>query len=224
MLAFNVRSVFFSNFAGRRVSSAVDPPPPIRVTTFATARQDIADEELLRRSADGDKSAFGQLYDRFSRPLYSMALRFVNNSAEAEDLVQEVFLELWNKAGEFDATRARPFTWAVAIIRHKAIDRVRSRTRRSAILEHSAADIASFSLGAEPDAIEPKLYSAETASIVREAFATLPEDQRTPLTLAFFDGLSQSEIAERLQQPLGTIKARIRRGLGRLRDRLAGKL
>ena len=167
---------------------------------------------------------FGLLYDRFARPLYSFALRMVGNTAEAEDLVQEVFVELWNRAAEFDAQRAKPFTWAVAIIRNKAVDRIRSRTRRSAILERAAPDIADFSLGtAASDATLP-LHTAETAGIVREAFAALPDEQRTPLTLAFFDGLSQSEIAERLQQPLGTIKARIRRGLARLRDRLEGKL
>jgi RNA polymerase sigma-70 factor (ECF subfamily) len=138
--------------------------------------------------------------------------------------VQEVFVELWNRAADFDAQRARPFTWAVAIIRNKAVDRIRSRTRRASIIERSAPDIAEFSLGADAPEAAPRLDATETAGIVREAFATLPEEQRTPLTLAFFDGLSQSEIAERLQQPLGTVKARIRRGLARLRERLAGKL
>ncbi|MGH8020977.1 MAG: sigma-70 family RNA polymerase sigma factor [Opitutaceae bacterium] len=183
-----------------------------------------SDADLIRQSADGDKAAFGALYDRFSRPLYSLAVRIVGNGTEAEDLVQEVFVDLWTKAPEFDRTRAQPFTWTVSIMRNKAIDRVRSRVRRGAILERASVDIADRSLGSPgPDTRESASFK-ESAGLIRDAFTNLPEDQRAALELAYFDGLSQSEIATRLSQPLGTIKARIRRGLTRLRDRLAGQL
>lgn len=181
------------------------------------------DGELLGLSAQGDKNAFGELYDRFSRPLFSFAMKITGNSSEAEDLVQEVFVELWAKAPEFDASRAQPFTWAVAITRNKAIDRLRMRQRRSAIVERASEDIAAFSLGGEGTDSREALYGSESATIVRAAFRELPEEQRTPLALAYFEGLSQTEIAERLAQPLGTVKARIRRGLCRLRDKLGGR-
>ena len=183
-----------------------------------------SDAELLRLSAGGDKGAFSALYDRFSRPLFSLAVKVLSNASEAEDVVQEVFVELWEKAPEFDAARAKPFTWAVCITRNKAIDRVRSRSRRSTILERASVDIADRSLGSASVDSRESAWFNESAGIIREAFVELPEDQRTAIELAFFEGLSQSQIAERLSQPLGTVKARIRRGLSRLRDRLAGKL
>lgn len=194
----------------------VSPPPSTAV--------ERTDADLLRLIAAGDRQAFSELYDRFARPLFSFAVKTLGNAGDAEDLVQEVFVELWSKAAEFDARRAQPFTWAVTIVRNKAIDRLRSRTRRSAILEKSADDIVSFSLGSESPDLRQQAWSTESAKLVRDAFHDLPEDQRTPLALAFFEGLSQTQIAERLSQPLGTIKARIRRGLFRLRDQLAGKL
>lgn len=185
---------------------------------------ETTDAELLGRSARGDKQAFAQLYDRFSRPLFSMAWKIVGNQTEAEDLVQEVFVDLWAKAPEFDARRAQPFTWAVSIMRNKAIDRLRSRTRRGAIVERSAEDIAARALGAEPVDVRDSVSSSDSAGMIRAAFTALPDDQQAAIELAYFEGLTQTEIAERLSQPLGTIKARIRRGLLRLREQLAGTL
>jgi RNA polymerase sigma-70 factor, ECF subfamily len=194
---------------------------PLSTTDPDTSQR--TDADLLGLSAQGDKNAFGELYDRFARPLFSLAMKITGNASEAEDLVQEVFVELWTKAPEFDAARAQAFTWAVAITRNKAIDRLRMRQRRGAIVERASEDIVSFSLGAEGTDAREALYSDESATIVRAAFRELPEEQRAPLTLAYFEGLSQTEIAERLEQPLGTVKARMRRGLCRLRDVLGGR-
>ncbi len=183
-----------------------------------------SDADLLRLSADGDKDAFSILYDRFSRPLFSLILKILGNPTEAEDVVQEVFVELWSKAMDFDGTRAQPFTWAVSIARNKAIERIRTRTRRGGILERSADDIAARSLSTTAANSRDAASASESAEVVREAFSDLPLDQKTAIELAFFEGLTQAEIADRLSQPLGTIKARIRRGMLRMRERLAGRV
>lgn len=184
----------------------------------------LSDADLLRLAADGDKAAFSILYDRFSRPLFSLTLKILSNPTEAEDLVQEVFVELWSKAADFDAARAQPFTWAVSIARNKAIDRIRTRTRRGGILERSADDIATWSLSTTEADSRDAASASESAEVVREVFSDLPSDQKTAIELAFFEGLTQSEIAARLSQPLGTIKARIRRGMLHMRERLAGRV
>jgi RNA polymerase sigma-70 factor, ECF subfamily len=183
-----------------------------------------SDADLLRLSADGDKDAFSILYDRFSRPLFSLILKILSNPSEAEDVVQEVFIELWSKAADFDAARAQPFTLAVSIARNKAIDRIRTRTRRGGILEQSADDIAMRSLSTTEADARDAASASESAKVVRGAFSDLPSDQKTAIELAFFEGLTQSEIADRLSQPLGTVKARIRRGMLRMRERLAGRV
>lgn len=178
----------------------------------------------MRAAGKGDRQAFRSLYQRLSRPLFSIAVKLTGNAADAEDLTQEVFVELWKQAPGFDSARAQPITLAVSIIRNKAIDRVRTRTRREKIAERSAGDIAAFSLGSQAMATGENLGSRESAVIVRSVFNTLPDDQRTALHLAYFDGLTQQEIADRQSEPIGTIKSRIRRGLSRLREGLNGKL
>lgn len=178
----------------------------------------------MRASGDGDRQAFRVLYQRLSRPLFSIAIKLTGNAADAEDLTQEVFVELWKRAPDFDPARAQPITLAVSIIRNKAIDRVRTRTRRENIAARSAGDISDYSLGSQARATEEILGSRESAGIVHSVFKTLPDDQRTALHLAYFDGLTQQEIADRQSQPIGTIKSRIRRGLSRLREGLDGKL
>lgn len=193
---------------------------PITETTEEAA----LDNELFARVAQGDRFAFSQIYDRYSKPLFSLAMKMLGESSEAEDVVQDVFIALWDKADTFDSKRAKLFTWAVTLTRNKAIDRLRTRKRRAGIIERSSEDIADFSLSSEmPDSVEVAGRN-ERAQIVRKAFQTLPEEQREPLKLAYFGGLTQVEIAEQLGEPLGTIKARIRRGLLKLRDRLEGQV
>ena len=181
------------------------------------------DAELLRRMTHSDREAFAQLYDRFARPLYATALRILSNASEAEDIVQDVFLALWEKAAAFEPGRGSAFAWAVTLTRNRAIDRVRMRKRRSELLAETTAEDA----GTQP--ADAGLHSAdelvfkEQAGAVRAAVATLPPEQQRAVELAFFGGLTQQEIAEKLREPLGTVKARIRRGLLRLRDTLGGR-
>ena len=178
------------------------------------------DGALLRRMASGDKQACAELYDRFSRPLYSVALRILNDPSEAEDIVQEVFLTLWGKAANFSMERGSAFGWAITLTRNRAIDRLRTRRRRTTLLSESfAEDLPGGSSDADPNSADD-LMIKEKSVAVRAALATLPREQLHALELAFFSGLTQQEIAARLSEPLGTVKARIRRGLIKLRDTL----
>ena len=181
------------------------------------------DAELLRRMGRSDREAFAQLYDRFSRPLYATALRIQNNASEAEDIVQDVFLALWEKAAVYESSRGSAFAWAVTLTRNRAIDRIRMRKRRLELLaETTAEDAGTHPAGAGLDSVDG-LVSKEQAGAVRAAVAALPVEQQRAVELAFFGGLTQQEIAEQLREPLGTVKARIRRGLLRLKEILGGR-
>lgn len=179
--------------------------------------QNAADAALLQRMAQGDQTAFAALYDRFSRPLFAAAVRILNDASEAEDIVHDVFLSLWQKARDFETTRGSAFAWAVTLTRNRAIDRLRSRRRRAELLSEAAPSDLGYGQGASDDSGD-HLAIKEKARAVRTALGGLPAEQQRALELAFFSGLTQQEIAEKLAEPLGTVKARIRRGLMKLRD------
>ncbi|MFO1452207.1 MAG: sigma-70 family RNA polymerase sigma factor [Opitutaceae bacterium] len=182
------------------------------------------DTEVLALVARGDRTAFGQLYDRFSRPLFATAVRILSDAREAEDVVHDVFVTIWEKAPEFEASKGSPFGWAVALTRNRSIDRFRQRRRRQEILSTTRPDDLGYAEDTPPPDSSVTLAFKEKAVAVRHAVSALPSEQQHALELAFFSGLTQQEIAERLQQPLGTIKARIRRGLLKLRDVLSPQL
>ncbi len=205
-----------------RVRMKPNPPEPSAEAAAATERAHF-DAELLRRMGRSDREAFAQLYDRFSRPLFATALRVLGNATEAEDIVQDVFLALWEKAAAFDTTRGSAFAWAVTLTRNRAIDRVRMRKRRLEILATATTEDAGVQpADSGPDSADD-LVAKEQAGAIRSAVAALPAEQQRAVELAFFSGLTQQEIAEKLREPLGTVKARIRRGLLRLRDTLGGR-
>lgn len=203
----------------RRMSSAPSEPK-----SALNEAQAAADAALVRKIAGGDREAFAQLYDRYSRPLYATAYRILSDATEAEDIVHDVFVALWTKAAEFDFNRGTAFSWAITFTRNRAIDRVRSRKRRQELLEQSAPSDLSFATGADQTDLGDELWYKEKATAVRSAIGELAADQRSALELAFFGGLTQQEIAAKLHEPLGTVKARIRRGLLKLRDRLARRI
>jgi RNA polymerase sigma-70 factor (ECF subfamily) len=178
------------------------------------------DEQLIMKVAEGDRAAFGSLYDRFSSPLYSLALKMLANEAEAQDILQEVFLSVWNKASTFRADRGSAFSWVVTQLRNRAIDRIRSRRRRGELLEANAPDLEPSGSAVSSSADNCEI--SERAREVRSALSQLSDDQRQVLRLAYFEGLTQVEIAEKLEEPLGTIKARAHRGMARLRTILKG--
>jgi RNA polymerase sigma-70 factor (ECF subfamily) len=187
-------------------------------------QREHVDAQLVGRIAQGDKRALADLYDRFSGPLYGTALRVLRDPAEAQDVVHDVFVTLWEKAATFETTRGSAFSWAVTLVRNRAIDRVRMRRRRAELLADSApsdlgyAESSTSLSGGESAALEDEAHA------IRTAVATLPLEQKRALELAFFGGLTQEEIARKLSEPLGTVKARIRRGLLKLRDLLAPRL
>ena len=213
--------------------AGVRTPAPGRFARSAMSAEDVvetpeerhvADARLMRRMAGGDKSALAELYDRFTKPLYSMALHVLREPAEAQDVVHDAFVALWEKAGDFDASKGNAFSWAVTLTRNRAIDRLRQSRRRSQLLSESSADAMLLHEGGSVPDAERSAEKSDNATQVRAAVGALPHDQRHALELAFFKGLTQQQIAEALKEPLGTIKARIRRGLLKLREELSSRL
>ncbi len=182
-----------------------------------------AEIELLRRIGQGDRQSFDQLYDRFSRVLFSIAYRLLNNQQAAEDVLQEVFVKIWEKAPLYDPARGKPLTWAVTLTRYRALDLIRSTQRRGALYENVKNETQADEKFDDQDSFMA-VVAGEQHAFVREAIQKLSDDQREAIELAFFGSLTQTEIAERLQQPLGTVKARIRRGLIKLRGLMAGRV
>lgn len=180
--------------------------------------RDISDAELLRAVARGDESALATLYDRYAAILLGLLLRILHSRAEAEDVLQEVYLQVWRRASDFDEARGRAFTWLVTLARSRGIDRLRALGSRDRAANASAAEPSEQVGDASADALR-----SEQGEIVRDALAQLSEDQRTTLLLAYHEGLTQTEIAERLKQPLGTVKTRTRAGLQKLRELLSDK-
>jgi RNA polymerase sigma-70 factor, ECF subfamily len=181
-----------------------------------------ADRLIVRRMASGDHLALGELYDRHARLLYSLALRIVRERSDAEDVLQETFSQVWRQANRFEASRGTVVGWLVTVTRSRALDRLRQRrTQREGTADF---DRVADSLPDQSRALDLQLVTAEQANRVRQALAALPDELRIPLELAYYEGLSQSEIAERLRTPLGTIKTRMRQTLLRLREALAGAM
>jgi len=176
------------------------------------------DAQLLARIAAGEEAAFGELYDRFSPGLYSFILKMVRDEKEAEDVLQEGFAHIWRRATTYDPARSSPFTWAVMILRNKAIDRLRVRQRLDRTMEKATVEFSHFPEADEAAAGEPE--RREQGALVRAALTRIPEEQKQAVELAFFGGLTHDQIADKLGAPLGTIKARIRRGLLKLREYL----
>jgi RNA polymerase sigma-70 factor, ECF subfamily len=186
------------------------------MTSPAKESDNEFEARLISRIAAGDDLAFTALYERFSASLYGMAYRMLNDAKEAEDVLQEGFTYIWRKAATYDPNRSSPFAWAVMIMRNKAIDRLRVRQRLEKLRDRVTSDESFIQDKDETSANEPALR--ERGALVRSALQQIPQEQRQALELAFFGGLTHEQIAERLATPLGTIKARIRRGLIRLRD------
>jgi RNA polymerase sigma-70 factor (ECF subfamily) len=174
-----------------------------------------AGAELIQSMAGGDRAAFGRFYDRYAPMVYPLILRIVRERGDADDVLQEVFWEAWQGAGTFDPQRGSPEAWIVTRARTRAIDRIRSVRRRTQTFV-APVDEAMAAARVEPggDAAE----RAADRALVGTALGALPDGQREVIELAYYGGLTQTEIAERLKQPLGTIKTRMRLGLERLRD------
>lgn len=182
------------------------------------------DVALLARAAAGDERALGLLYDRHGATVYALARAIVKDGADAEDVVATTFSQAWRGAAGFDAARGSVSGWLCTIARTRALDLLRSRKRRARAEESAAAgDEAGLALPLAAPAPAPDATAehAETRELVARSLATLPEPQRRVIEMAYFGGLSQSDIAAELSEPLGTVKTRMRAGLEKLRRALA---
>ena len=174
---------------------------------------------LIEQIAGGDREAFGRFYDRFAPLVFAFAVRMLGARSDAEDLLQEVFLQVWHHAGSYSRERGSPEAWLLTITRSRAIDRLRSVRRRDRKLV--PMDDPEWT-GYEPKA-EETMAAQDARLMVNSALARLPAAQREAMELAYFDGLTQSEIAARLGEPLGTVKTRMRTAMQRLREFLRAK-
>ncbi|MBL0891298.1 MAG: sigma-70 family RNA polymerase sigma factor [Gemmatimonadaceae bacterium] len=182
-----------------------------------------SDVELLRAMAQGDTRAAAPFYDRHAALVFGLALRMTGQRADADDVVLDVFAQVWRDAARFDGTRGSVVAWLTTITRTRALDQLRARKRRDAAEERAVVlHDEPVAMGSAPDAPGEVLEAQERATAVRAALVSLPAPQRQAIELAFYQGLTHHEVAATLQEPLGTIKTRIRLGLLKLRERLAG--
>lgn len=184
---------------------------------LAAAVAGLADRELLTRISSRDTSALKALYDACAPKAMAIAQRLLRNRAEAEDVVQETFVEVWKRAGQYDERRGNVVSWVCTIARTRSIDRLRSLGSAARAADSAAAEV--------KDDVAPAPLELAEARRDRErvtaAMATLPPEQRRALELAYFDGLTQREIAERTGDPLGTVKTRVRLAMLKLGELLA---
>lgn len=195
--------------------------PPRRAAPDRARRQPMplahaqqSDEALVGLVARRDEAALAALYDRYGRAAYGLALRIVRDASLAEDAVQDAFLAVWRSADRFAQERAKASTWILTLVHRRAVDVVRREERRRADPLEAAHEPSG-------DATDEQAWLRARRERVRAALARLPEAQRQALELAYWGGLTQTEIAERLGQPLGTIKSRMFTGIARLRELLA---
>jgi RNA polymerase sigma factor (sigma-70 family) len=185
-----------------------------RVPKEEPVREQRSDEALVEAVARADEDALGELYDRFGKVAYGLAYKTLQDTALAEDAVQEAFLQVWRGAGAYQPERGKASTWLLTFVHRRAVDLVRREQKRRTLTAVGDPQ------GSGPGADEA-VVARSRREIVQDALRRLPAEQREPIELAYYGGLTQSELADRLDQPLGTIKSRMFTGLQRLRVLLA---
>ena len=186
--------------------------PPFR--TPGPAQRDAGLDTLLGQVAQGDTAAFERLYDEVAGPVYGLAVRILRDSAQAEEIAQEVLIQVWRKAAAFDPSRGGAMTWIMTLAHHRTVDRVRSE-QASAAREDQAGR---REIPAAADGVAELVLDRLDRQRVRDCLGSLTGAQRESITLAYYDGYTYREVAARIGLPLGTVKSRIRDGLIRLRD------
>jgi RNA polymerase sigma-70 factor (ECF subfamily) len=177
----------------------------------------LTDEELVRFVAKNESWALAEIYDRYARLVFSLALKILNDRSGAEEIAQEVFAKVWRGSGDFDARRGKFSSWLIGITHHQCIDELRRRRVRPTT--ESADHITLVETSSANDPVEAAAQSLERAR-VKQALEQIPREQRVVIEMAFFQGLTHQEIADRLNEPLGTIKTRVRLGMQKLKTLL----
>lgn len=180
------------------------------------------DSALVLGMTTGDASAMSALYDRYAPGLLGLALRITREQADAEEVVVDTFAQAWREAARFEVGRGSVAAWLVTIARSRALDLLRARSRRGRLDDAAEAEVAApVAMGSGFVSPIASVLADERARKIQDALLVLPDAQRTAIELAYFEGLSQSEIAERLHEPLGTVKTRLRLGLRKMRELVA---
>lgn len=196
------------------LNTMVQKPQTFAIMDKGSSRSE--DQELINRLRKGDKSAFREIYARYSQVVFNLALRMLRSREEAEEVVQEIFLQVWNKADSYDSQRGAISTWIVNIARSRSIDKLRTLGYRGQTTELNEERVNSKSDFSR--IIEDR---EESRKIIREALDSLPDNQRIAIEMVFFEGLTHIEAAERLNEPVGTIKTRIRLGVAKLKEKIS---
>ncbi len=194
-------------------------PSEREVSYSGQTRSNADDVALIRRMVDADETALGALYDRWVRSLYSLVLHLLKDPDEAEDVVEETFWQAWRKASSYEPSKGAVSTWLLTIGRRKALDRIRAKKRHKEDpigQDRAFADIPSTALDPSQD-----MEGSELREHVRAALKELPSEQRAVLEMGYFNGMSQTEIADATGQPLGTVKTRMRLAMQKLREPLS---
>jgi RNA polymerase sigma-70 factor (ECF subfamily) len=178
---------------------------------------DVLWSQCIQRAARGDQQALAELYDQSSRLIYSVALRIAGNPADAEEITLDVYSQVWKLAKDYTPDRGSPSAWLVMMARSRALDKVRSRVSRT---QHETTLETAFDAASPGESAEDSALNSENRRRIQRAMQELSEDQRQAIELSFFSGMTHSELAERLGQPLGTVKTRIRLGMMKLRTAL----
>jgi len=203
------------------VGASVETDASVQSSTLPEpATRGPNDVDLMQRIQSEDADALSQLYDRYSGILKALILRVLHNDAEADDLLQEVFMEIWNQAKNFSSRKGKPLGWMVTLARRRAIDALRKRQAY-----HRAEERLQTEIEQQPDAwvrnvTETEIHSGDTRALMGKVLDSLPEAQKKTIELAFFSGMSQREIAANTNTPLGTVKTRLELGLKKIYDAL----
>ncbi|MEM8953276.1 MAG: sigma-70 family RNA polymerase sigma factor [Verrucomicrobiota bacterium] len=197
------------------------------ITNVNKVQQDLRATEEARWMAGvakGDRVCFEKLHDRYAGLVFATVYKVLNDHQDAEDVSQVVFSQVWQKAHLYDRSKGKPITWTVTLARNRAIDRLRSKQRRSHLRDGYSEESKVFEATATRRDASDEVSEHERAETVRTAVLELSDEQREAIEMAYFGGMTQQEIARKLGQPLGTVKARIRRGVMRLRGVVGHRL
>jgi RNA polymerase sigma-70 factor, ECF subfamily len=213
-----------SESTGDRATAAAHMFMPVEVAADPQDLSTLTDVDLITRVSEGEAAALEVLYDRYNRVVYSFALRIVADPQMAEELLQEVFFRAWQQGRAFREARGAFVTWLLSITHNMAIDEVRKRKRRPQKADSEDPELVLAGVADTRQDVEDEVWLASLRALIEGAMQQLPAAQREAIDLAYFQGLTQREISERLGEPLGTIKTRMRLGVQKLRDQLGDQL